>query len=115
MLQPVRGGRAAVLGDGPAILAVQLPKPSRPSIRRHGARVRTGRNAPRSDRSPPRTPSTTDPGLRYEPRRPRLIQLSSQTPNNAAVTAPTSADTPASVIAIYGCSTRARISGRQDS
>src|SRR5258705_13952087 len=37
--------------------------------------------------------------------RPRLIQLSSQTPNNAAVPAPPSADTPASVIAIYGCST----------
>jgi len=32
--------------------------------------------------------------------------MCSQTPNNAAVTAPTSADTPASAIPIYGCSTR---------
>ncbi len=47
----------------------------------------------------------THQGLRYEPRRPRHIQMCSQTPNNAAVTAPTSADTPASAIPIYGCST----------
>ena len=70
------------------------PRPSRASTRRHDAAVRSGRNAARSDRSPPRTQSTTDQGLRYEPRRPRHIQMSSQTPNNAAVTAPTSADTP---------------------
>ena len=38
----------------------------------------------------------------YEPRRPRLIQVSSQTPNNAAVTASTSADTPRNPN--YGCS-----------
>ena len=70
------------------------PRPSLPSTRRHAAAVHTGRNAARSDRSPPRTPSTTDQGLPYEPRRPRPILESSQTPNNAAVTAPTSADTP---------------------
>ncbi len=45
---------------------------------------------------------------RYEPRRPRHIEKLSQTPNNAAVTAPTSADTPASAIPIYGCSTTRR-------
>jgi Asp-tRNA(Asn)/Glu-tRNA(Gln) amidotransferase A subunit family amidase len=33
-------------------------------------------------------------GLKPEPRRPRQIQVSSQTPNEAAVTALTSADTP---------------------
>jgi hypothetical protein len=38
--------------------------------------------------------STIGQGLRYEPRRPRHIQMSSQTPNNAPVTASTSADTP---------------------
>ena len=94
MLQPVRGGmhrgarRSSSNSCGPA------PRPSRASTRPHAAAARSGRNAARSDRSPPRTQSTTDQGLRYEPRRPRHIQLSSQTPNNAAVTAPTSADTP---------------------
>ncbi|MEQ0683250.1 hypothetical protein ABLO03_13460, partial [Mycobacterium tuberculosis] len=47
----------------------------------------------------------TDQGLRYEPRRPPHIEKLSQTENNAAVTALTSADTPASAIPIYGCST----------
>ncbi len=69
-------------------------RPSRPSAHRYGAAAHTGRNAARSDPSPPKTPTTTDPGLRYEPRRPRPIQMYSQTPNNAAVTALTSADTP---------------------
>ena len=64
------------------------------STHRHDARVRSGQTAARSGRSPPRTRSTTGQGLRYEPRRPRHIQMSSQTPNNAAVTASTSADTP---------------------
>jgi hypothetical protein len=35
--------------------------------------------------------------------------MSSQTPNNAAVTASTSADTPASAIPIYGCSISRRV------
>jgi hypothetical protein len=70
------------------------PRPFPTSARQHGAAAHKGQNAARSDRSPPRTPSTTDQRLRYEPRRPRRIQLSSQTPNDAAVTAPTSADTP---------------------
>src|SRR6185312_16594937 len=70
------------------------PRPFPTSARQHGAVVHTARIAARSGRSPPRTPSTTDQGLRCEPRRPRRIQLSSQTPNDAAVTAPTSADTP---------------------
>ena len=94
MLQSVRGGRTAVLGDGPAILAVQAQRPSQPSVRRHAAAVRSDEIAARCDPGPPRTPSATDQGLRYEPRRPRRIQMSSQTPNNAAVTALTSADTP---------------------
>ena len=95
VLQPVGGGCAAVLGDGPAILAVQARDHARPSVRRHAVAVRSDEIAARSGRSPPRTPSATDQGLRYEPRRPRRIRLSSQTLNNAAVTAPTSADTPA--------------------
>ena len=71
MLQPVGSGIAAVLGDRPAILAVQTRDHPEPSTHRHDAAVRSGRNAARSDRSPPRTQSTTDQGLRYEPRRPR--------------------------------------------
>src|SRR5271169_3790329 len=69
-------------------------RPSRPSAQRHDAAARIERNAGRFDRSPPRTQTTTDPGLRYEPRRPQPIQMYSQTPNNAAVAALTSADTP---------------------
>src|SRR4029078_13703499 len=53
-----------------------------------------GQIAARSGRSSTSTRTTTDQGLRYEPRRPRHIQMCSQTPNNAAVTASTSADTP---------------------
>jgi hypothetical protein len=92
VLQPIRSGCTAVLGDRPAILAVQT-RPSQPSTPRHAAVVRSDEIAARSDRSPRRTPTGTDQGLRYEPRRPRHIQMCSQTPNNAAVTAPTSADT----------------------
>ena len=88
MLQPVRGGCAAVLGDGPAILAVQARDHPGHQLAGMPQRFVAGEIAARSDRSPPRTPSATDQGLRYEPRRPRRIQLSSQTPNNAAVTAP---------------------------
>ena len=47
------------------------PRPSRASTQPHAATARTGQTAARSDRSPPRTQSTTDQGLRYEPRRPR--------------------------------------------
>lgn len=56
--------------------------------------ARSGKTAARSDRSPHQTQSTTDQALRCEPRRPRQLQESSQTPNDAAVTASTSADTP---------------------
>src|SRR6185436_12096107 len=80
------------------------PKPSQPSAHQHAEEVRTDEIAARSDPVPPRTPPANDQGLRYEPRRPRHIQKYSQTPNNAAVTALTSADTPASAISIYGCS-----------
>ena len=94
MLQPIGSGITAMLGNRPAILAIQARDHAEPSTHRHDARVHTGQTAARSGRSPPRTRSTTDQGLRYEPRRPRHIQMSSQTPNNAAVTASTSADTP---------------------
>src|SRR6185312_4658251 len=70
------------------------PRPSPPSVHRHAEEVQTDETAARCDPAPPRTPPATDQGLRYEPRRPRHIQMSSQTPNNAAVTALTSADTP---------------------
>ena len=67
------------------------------------AASRTGKTATRHDREPHQNPHASVLRLRYEPRRPRLILLSSQAPNNAAVTAPTSADTPHATI--YGCST----------
>jgi hypothetical protein len=55
--------------------------------------------ATRHGREPHQTPHASVQRLRYEP---RLILLSSETPNNAAVTASTSADTPHATI--YGCS-----------
>src|SRR4029077_7499691 len=82
------------------------PTPSQPSAHQHAEEVRTDEIAARPEPFPPRPPPASDQGLRYEPRRPRHIQKYSQTPNNAAVTALTSADTPASAISIYGCSTR---------
>jgi SAM-dependent methyltransferase len=66
----------------------------------------TEQTAAPHDREPHQTPHASVQRLRYEPRRPRLIQMSSQTPNNAAVTPSTSADTPQA--AIYGCSTSRR-------
>ena len=99
---------AAVFGDRPAVLAVQPRQHPQHQPGRRAAAARTGQTAARSGRSPRRTPSTTDQGLRYEPRRPRRIRCSSQTPNDAAVTAPTSADTPTyrdTQVTIYGCST----------
>ena len=68
VLQPVRGGcrrgarRSSSNSCGPS------PRPSRPSVRRHAAAVRSDEIAARSGRSPPRTPTATDQGLRYEPR-----------------------------------------------
>ena len=94
VLQAIGSGLAAMLGDRPAILAIQARDHPEHQLAGMTQAVRSGRNAARSGRSPPKTPSTTDQGLRYEPRRPRHIQMSSQTPNNAPVTAPTSADTP---------------------
>ncbi len=71
MLQPVRAGIATVLGDRPAILAVQARDHPSHQLAGMPQRLVTGEIAARSDRSPPRTPSATDQGLRYEPRRPR--------------------------------------------
>ena len=64
------------------------------SNHRHGATARNARNVARSDPTLRRTRSAIGQGLRCEPRRPRRIQLSSQTSNNAAATVLTSADTP---------------------
>ena len=96
--------RGNTCGHGP--VDQRDSRPSRTSTPRHAEVVRSDEIAARSDRSLQRTPTATDQGLRCEPRRPRRIRLSSQTLNNAAVAAPTSADTPTSAIPIYGCSTK---------
>ena len=95
MLQPIGSRCTAVLGDRPAILAIQTRDHPGHQLASMAQAARNGQNAARSDRSPPRTQPAIGQGLRYEPRRPRQIQMCSQTPNNAAVTALTSADTPA--------------------
>ncbi len=95
MLQPIRGGRDRGARRSSSNSCGPNPRPSQPSARQHAARGSKRAKSRRDPiQSPPRTLPATDQGLRYEPRRPRLILLSSQTPNNAAVTALTSADTP---------------------
>jgi hypothetical protein len=81
------------------------------SAPRRYAVSRTGKTATRHGREPHQTPNASVQRLRYEPRRPPLILLSSKASNNAAVTASTSADTPQDPI--YGCSTSCRRSGRR--
>ena len=71
MLQPVRVRVTAALGQRPAVLAAQI------------------RDQPQHQRTCVAKRLAPD-----EPRRPRQLQMSSQTPNDAAVTAPNSANTP---------------------
>ena len=94
VLQPVRGGIAAVFGDRPAILAVQAR--DHPSHQLGGMAQRFVAGKTRRDPVDHRRELRPPPIRVYAMSRGDRGQfwMSSQTPNNAAVTAPTSADTP---------------------
>ena len=82
---PVRGARRSSNSSCDRRLDT-MPQHQRPP---HGAAARRGKTAARSDRSPRQTQSTTDQGLRCEPRRPRQLQVVFTNPERSSVTAST--------------------------
>jgi Transposase, Mutator family len=94
VLQAVRCGLTAVLGDSPAVLAGPARRACPASAPRRAAMARDGRTAARSDRSPHQTRLATDQRLPCEARPPPRRSCSTRARHAGAVAVFIACDTP---------------------